>query len=98
MTTPVLICDDSGFARRQMARSVPDAWDVEINLTSFGWFEVCGVHDRTDYDLTQHAKFSKQKLEARNEATGKKEIPHVLEIAFGTDRLITATGREQGSH
>jgi len=63
-----------------------DAWDVEINTNSFGWTEVCGVHDRTDYDLTQHAKFSKAKLVARNESTGQKEVPHVLEIAFGTDR------------
>lgn len=63
-----------------------DAWDVELRLNTFGWTEVCGVHDRTDYDLTQHAKFSKQKLQARNEATGQNEVPHVLEIAFGTDR------------
>ena len=36
MTTPVLICDDSGFARRQMARSVPDGWDVEISFAEHG--------------------------------------------------------------
>ncbi len=62
-----------------------DAWDIELRLQSFGWFEVCGVHDRTDYDLTQHAKFSGVKLEALKEEGGK-EVPHVLEIAFGTDR------------
>lgn len=63
-----------------------DAWDVEIKTKSFGWVEVCGVHDRTDYDLSAHAKASKQKLVARNENTKEKETPHVLEIAFGTDR------------
>ena len=67
-----------------------DAWDVEINTKSFGWVEVCGVHDRTDYDLKQHAKSSKTALEAFDEATGKKYIPHVLEIAFGTDRPVFA--------
>jgi chemotaxis protein CheY-P-specific phosphatase CheC len=36
MTTPVLICDDSGFARRQMERSIPDAWDVEISHAENG--------------------------------------------------------------
>lgn len=36
MTTPVLICDDSGFARRQMARSIPDGWDVDINFAENG--------------------------------------------------------------
>ncbi|MBU1322158.1 MAG: glycine--tRNA ligase [Nanoarchaeota archaeon] len=67
-----------------------DAWDVEIKTKSFGWIEVCGVHDRTDYDLKQHSKHSKIELEAFDEATGKKYVPHVLEIAFGTDRPVFA--------
>ncbi|MFQ5531733.1 MAG: glycine--tRNA ligase, partial [Candidatus Nanoarchaeia archaeon] len=62
-----------------------DAWDIEIKLNNYGWTEVCGVHDRTDYDLKQHSKFSGEKLEASRE-NGKKFVPHVLEIAFGTDR------------
>jgi glycyl-tRNA synthetase len=62
-----------------------DAWDLEVNLNEYGWTEMCGIHDRTDYDLTQHSKFSGQKLEATRE-NGEKFTPHVLEIAFGTDR------------
>lgn len=62
-----------------------DAWDIEILLKSFGWIECCGVHDRTDYDLTQHEKFSKENLTAVRE-NGEKFKPHILEIAFGTDR------------
>jgi glycyl-tRNA synthetase len=62
-----------------------DAWDIEANLNSYGWTEMCGVHDRTDYDLKQHSKFSGKKLEATRE-NGEKFTPHVLEIAFGTDR------------
>jgi glycyl-tRNA synthetase len=62
-----------------------DAWDIEVNLNNYGWVEMCGVHDRTDYDLTQHSKFSGTKLEAARE-NGEKFVPHVLEIAFGTDR------------
>ena len=62
-----------------------DAWDIEVNLNSFGWYECCGIHDRTDYDLKQHAKFSGKELVARNEKN-EKAVPHVLEIAFGTDR------------
>src|SRR5690606_228804 len=57
-----------------------DAWDIEINLNNYGWVEVCGVHDRTDYDLTQHSKFSGVKLEAVRE-NGEKFTPHVIEIA-----------------
>ncbi len=66
-----------------------DAWDLEIELNSFGWTECCGIHDRTTYDLTQHAKFSKQELFVRTE-DGKKIIPHVIEIAFGVDRPFYA--------
>ena len=62
-----------------------DAWDIELKLQSFGWTESCGVHDRTDYDLTKHSEHSKTNLQARNEQNEKK-TPHVLEIAFGTDR------------
>ncbi len=62
-----------------------DAWDIEIKLNSYGWTEVCGVHDRTDYDLKQHSKFSHEELVAQRE-DGTKFTPHVLEIAFGTDR------------
>jgi glycyl-tRNA synthetase len=62
-----------------------DAWDIEVKLENYGWFEMCGVHDRTDYDLKQHSKFSGQKLEFKNE-TGEAFVPHILEIAFGSDR------------
>jgi len=62
-----------------------DAWDIEIKLNNYGWFEMGGIHDRTDYDLKQHAKFSKVNLEARRE-NGEKFVPHVLEISLGVDR------------
>lgn len=62
-----------------------DAWDIEVKTNNFGWVEVCGVHDRTDYDLGQHAKESGTSLEAVRE-DGSRFVPHILEIAFGTDR------------
>jgi len=62
-----------------------DAWDIEINLNNYGWTEVCGVHDRGSYDLTQHAKHSGVDLEAQRE-NGERFVPDVLEIAFGSDR------------
>jgi glycyl-tRNA synthetase len=61
-----------------------DAWDIEIKTTSFGWAEVCGVHDRTDYDLSQHTEYGHETLETNQD--GEKMTPHILEIAFGTDR------------
>lgn len=72
----------------EMAFYADDAWDVEIKTKSFGWQEVCGVHDRTTYDLDQHEKQSGKKLEVND--NGKKVKPHVLELAFGTDRPLFA--------
>jgi len=66
-----------------------DAWDIEVKLNSFGWFELCGVHDRTNYDLTQHSKRSGKDLKAFNEQSTdaeKSQVPDIIEIAFGTDR------------
>ncbi|MBW3010828.1 glycine--tRNA ligase [Candidatus Woesearchaeota archaeon] len=70
----------------ELAFYADDAWDVEVKLESFGWTEVCGVHDRTDYDLKQHSKFSGEKLEAYDEEKKERLVPHILEIAFGSDR------------
>ncbi len=66
-----------------------DAWDIEINMNTFGWTEVCGVHDRTDYDLTRHSEHSGKDLSALTDEN-KKEKPHILEIAFGVDRPVFA--------
>ncbi len=71
----------------EMAFYADDAWDIEIELKSFGWEELCGIHDRTDYDLKQHEKESEEKMRVSDQ-DHKKEIPHVLEIAFGVDRIV----------
>ncbi|MBI4139882.1 glycine--tRNA ligase [Candidatus Woesearchaeota archaeon] len=65
-----------------------DAWDLEINTNALGWEEFCGIHDRTDYDLKQHEKHSGKEL-IMNTEKGKVK-PHILEIAFGTDRTLYA--------
>lgn len=74
----------------KLAFYADDAWDLEVKFNSFGWTECCGVHDRTDYDLTTHGKFSGKDLSALNPRTNQREIPHVLEIAIGPNRLLLA--------
>jgi glycyl-tRNA synthetase len=47
------------------------------------------VHDRTDYDLKRHAEFSNQSFEvAMDSDSQEKEVPQILEVAFGIDRII----------
>ncbi len=72
-------------AEDERAFYADDAWDIEIKTNNYGWVEMCGVHDRTDYDLKQHEKHSGTKLEAIRE-NAERFTPHILEIAFGTDR------------
>jgi glycyl-tRNA synthetase len=73
----------------EMAHYADDAWDLEVKTQQFGWVEICGIHDRTDYDLKRHGEFSNQNFAISMGSDPKvKEIPQILEIAFGPDRII----------
>jgi glycyl-tRNA synthetase len=63
--------------------------DVEY-LFPIGWSELEGIANRGDFDLTQHAKYSGQKLEYVDTATGERYVPHVVEPAAGADRAMLA--------
>jgi glycyl-tRNA synthetase len=63
--------------------------DIEY-LFPIGWSELEGVANRGDFDLTQHAKFSGEKLEYVDTATGERYVPHVIEPAAGADRAMLA--------
>lgn len=67
-----------------------DAWDIEYNFPTWGFDELEGVHDRTDYDLTQHSKFSGEDLSYVDPHTGEKYIPWILETSVGTGRMFLA--------
>ena len=56
----------------------------------FGWGELWGIADRTDYDLTQHINTSGKNLEYFDQASGKKYIPYVIEPSLGVERLFLA--------
>jgi glycyl-tRNA synthetase len=63
--------------------------DIEY-LFPIGWSELEGIANRGDFDLTQHAKFSGQKLEYVDTASGERYVPHVIEPAAGADRAALA--------
>jgi glycyl-tRNA synthetase len=67
-----------------------DAWDIEYNFPSYGFDEVEGIHDRTDYDLSQHTKFSGTDLSYTDPHTSEKYTPWVLETSMGTGRCFLA--------
>ncbi len=63
--------------------------DVEY-LYPIGWSELEGVANRGDFDLTQHARVSGEKLEWKDPQTGQGYVPHVIEPAAGVGRTILA--------
>lgn len=59
-------------------------------LFPFGWGELWGIADRTDYDLKQHIEYSKANLEYFDPQTNQKYIPYVVEPSLGADRVTLA--------
>lgn len=66
-----------------------DAWDIEYEFPG-GFDEVEGIHDRSDYDLTQHQKFSGVDLNYVDQETGQKYVPWILETSMGMGRVFLA--------
>ncbi len=56
----------------------------------FGWGELWGIADRTDYDLSQHAKFSGKDMSYQDPITNEKYVPYVIEPSLGVERLMLA--------
>ena len=63
--------------------------DIEY-LFPIGWSELEGIANRGDFDLTQHAKFSGEKLEYFDQQTKERYVPYVIEPAAGADRAALA--------
>jgi glycyl-tRNA synthetase len=63
--------------------------DIEY-LYPIGWSELEGIANRGDFDLTQHAKVSGEKLEYFDQQSGERYVPHVIEPAAGVGRTVLA--------
>ena len=63
--------------------------DVEFHFP-WGWGELEGIAQRTDFDLTAHAKHSGEKLEYFDQASGRRYVPYVIEPAAGANRTMAA--------
>ena len=59
-------------------------------LFPFGWGELWGVADRTDYDLSQHQKFSGENMVYKEEGMAEGYVPYVIEPSLGADRAMLA--------
>ena len=70
----------------ELAHYAKEAGDFEYKLP-FGWQELEGIHNRGNFDLTQHQELSGKSLEYFDQAKNEKYVPFVIETAIGCDRL-----------
>ncbi len=71
----------------ELAFYAKDAYDIQF-LFPMGWQELEGIHSRTDYDLTQHQKFSGKDLTYLDPETNEKYVPYVVETSAGLTRNV----------
>ena len=69
------------YAKRQI--------DIEYKFP-FGWHEIEGIHNRGDWDLSNHSKYSGQDLRYYDEETKEKYFPHIVETSVGVERSLFA--------
>jgi glycyl-tRNA synthetase len=73
----------------ELAHYARSATDIEYEFP-FGWNELEGIHNRTDFDLKRHAETSGQDLSYFDPETEERYYPYVVETAIGLDRLMLA--------
>jgi len=76
-------------AADELAHYAKGCSDIEYKFP-FGWSELEGIANRTDYDLKQHAQFSGKDLQYQDPVTSEKFYPHVIEPSGGCDRGLLA--------
>jgi glycyl-tRNA synthetase len=70
----------------ELAHYAKAAYDIEYEFP-FGWNEIEGVHNRTDFDLQRHQEHSGKKLEWFDQVSGKRFLPYIVETSAGADRV-----------
>ena len=73
----------------KLAHYAKAACDIEYNFP-FGWGEINGTHNRTNFDLTRHEEYSKQSMSYLDPETNDKYIPYIIESTYGLDRTVLA--------
>jgi glycyl-tRNA synthetase len=71
----------------ELAHYAKDAYDIEYQFP-FGWKELEGVHDRTDYDLRRHSEFSGKDLTYLDDTTRERYLPYIVETSAGLTRSV----------
>ena len=73
----------------ELAHYAKEAWDIEYEFP-FGWAEVEGVHNRTDFDLVRHEEFSGKNLKYFDQQINERFLPFIIETSAGLNRTLLA--------
>ena len=73
----------------KLAHYAKEACDIEYKFP-FGWGEINGTHNRTNFDLSRHQEYSGVKQEYFDQETNEKFIPYIIESTYGLDRSVLA--------
>ncbi len=73
----------------KLAHYAKAACDIEF-LFPFGWGEINGTHNRTDFDLSRHEEYSGQQLKYTDPFTNETFVPYIIESTYGLDRTVLA--------
>lgn len=74
----------------ERAHYAADSWDIEYDYPDWGYKELEGIANRTDYDLKTHSHASGKDLSYRDPVSGETFMPHVIEPSVGVSRLLLA--------
>ena len=74
----------------ELAHYAKAAYDIEYEFP-FGWNEIEGIHDRTDFDLMRHQEASGKKLEYFDQVGNERYVPYIVETSAGADRVTLTT-------
>jgi glycyl-tRNA synthetase len=72
---------------QELAHYAAAAYDLQYEFP-FGWQELEGIHDRTDFDLAAHERMSGKKLSYYDEETKERFVPYIIETSAGVDRTL----------
>ena len=71
----------------ELAHYAKEAWDIEYKFP-FGWSEVEGIHNRTDFDLRMHQEHSGKKMEIFDQESNHRYLPYIIETSAGLNRMM----------
>jgi glycyl-tRNA synthetase len=77
-------------ADNELAHYAKTAFDIEYEFP-FGWHEIEGIHNRTDFDLNRHMEYSGKDMRFFDDQANERYVPYIIETSIGCDRTLLIT-------